>query len=67
MQVLVNDQEIELVGNQFNLAALVAQLPYPDDGVAVAVGTAIVPRHLWQTTPLSAGDRISVFRAIAGG
>jgi thiazole synthase len=36
-------------------------------GVAVAVNGQVVPRRLWDETPLSAGDDVRIVRPVAGG
>ena len=36
-------------------------------GVAVARNAAIVPRSLWSTTGLTAGDEIEIVSAVQGG
>ncbi|MCC2322371.1 sulfur carrier protein ThiS [Cellulomonas xiejunii] len=58
------------------VAALVADLlgdaPTPGTacaptGVAVALDDAIVPRGLWESTPVPAGARVEVVTAVQGG
>jgi sulfur carrier protein len=65
MKVLVNDQEVE-VGERISVAALLAQLGYPDKGVAVAVDWAVIPRSGWHAA-LAEGSRIEVVTAVQGG
>ncbi len=36
-------------------------------GVAVAVNGQVVPRRLWEETPLAAGDDVRIVRPVAGG
>ena len=36
-------------------------------GVAVAVGDAVVPRGAWATTVVAPGDRIEIVTAVQGG
>lgn len=51
------------------VAALVAELvgPGPGRGLAVAVNGEVVPRAGWDTTTVSAGDRVEVLTATQGG
>lgn len=42
-------------------------LPHRDRGVAVAVGTDVVPRSAWATTVLADGDVVEVLVAVQGG
>ena len=50
-----------------NLNALAAQLSLPERGVAVAVNGKMVPRELWEQTPLCEGQQIVVIKAACGG
>lgn len=36
-------------------------------GIAVALNGTLLPRARWDTQPLSAGDRLEVVKAFAGG
>ena len=36
-------------------------------GVAVAVNDEVVPRSLWESTPLKDGDRLEVVEPVQGG
>lgn len=49
------------------LAALLAEAGYAPDAVATAVNAQFVPRAARETTPLAAGDHVTVFQAIVGG
>jgi sulfur carrier protein len=51
------------------LVALLAEKSIDPDqrGVAVAVNGTVVPRAVWPTTALSAGDTIEIVRARQGG
>lgn len=42
-------------------------LPHRGRGVAVAVGTDVVPRSAWATTVLADGDVVEVLVAVQGG
>ncbi|HEY0229101.1 MAG TPA: sulfur carrier protein ThiS [Mycobacterium sp.] len=65
MIVTVNEQRVE-VDEQTTVAGLLASLGFPDRGVAVAVGDAVLPRSSWTTT-LFDGARLEVVTAVQGG
>lgn len=50
-----------------NLCLLAAELSLPEKGVAVAVEGKMVPRSLWEQTPLSEGAHIVIIKAACGG
>lgn len=66
ISVWVNDQQIDVPDEQA-LTALLHQLEMPLQATAVAMNDTIIPRSEWETTRLTAGDRIALFQAIAGG
>jgi sulfur carrier protein len=65
--------EIELNGAARTLPAgttlhdLVESLGLAGQALALAVNRSVVPRERWRGTPLRAGDRVDVVRAIGGG
>jgi sulfur carrier protein len=36
-------------------------------GIAVALNGSVIPRAAWPQTPLHAGDRVEIVRALRGG
>lgn len=66
MKVRVND-EIVTLEEAATLNALLTQLSRHQPGIALAVNHTIVPRHRWAQYPLTEGDEILIFQAIAGG
>jgi len=46
---------------------LLDELGMADQRLAVEVNEAVIPRSEYTTTPLQAGDRVEVIRAIGGG
>jgi sulfur carrier protein len=50
-----------------SLAALIEWLRLPGDRVAVERNLEIVPRSLWNETPIQAGDRLEVVHLVGGG
>lgn len=64
--VTVNGAERAVAGGT-TLAALVAALPGPPTGVAVAVNDAVVRRADWAATTLRDRDRVEVLTAVQGG
>jgi len=55
------------VTDDATVTSLLATLGRDDRGVAVAVNEAVVPRRVWSSTVLRAGDRVEVLRAAQGG
>lgn len=46
---------------------LAEQLGLPEKGVAVAVGSKMIPRNEWAECSIADGDNIIVIRASCGG
>ncbi|AYE94072.1 thiamine biosynthesis protein ThiS [Mycobacterium paragordonae] len=65
MIVVVNEQRLE-VDERTTVGALLASLGFPDRGVAVAMGDAVLPRSDWATR-LFDGARLEVVTAVQGG
>ena len=65
MKILVNNKVTETGAG--SVAALDAELGLPEDGVAVAVGGAMVKRGEWGECVLSEGDSVIVIKAACGG
>jgi sulfur carrier protein len=65
MIVVVNEKKVE-VDERITVAALLASLGFPDRGVAVAMGDAVLPRSNWTAT-LFDGARLEVVTAVQGG
>lgn len=71
MIVMVNAQQLEVDG-QSTVAALLESLGYPDRGVAVALGSSVLPRADWSTRlaelPAASGPvQLEVLTAVQGG
>jgi sulfur carrier protein len=49
------------------VAAVVAQVCRSANGVAVAVGDAVVPRTAWDGWTLRDGDEVEILTAVQGG
>jgi sulfur carrier protein len=65
MKVIVNDEDVE-VAETTTVAGLLAQLGFPEKGIAVAVDLSVLPRSQWQTT-LTDGAKLEVVAAVQGG
>jgi sulfur carrier protein len=65
MNILVNEKRVD-VDETTTVAALLVSLGYPDQGIAVALDQALLPRADW-TTVLSDGARLEVVTAVQGG
>jgi sulfur carrier protein len=64
--VLVNGEPVANAEG-LSVAELLERLGEPADGVATALNGHFLPREQRGTTPLLAGDRLTVFKAIVGG
>jgi sulfur carrier protein len=67
MHITLNGTTIDFEGD--TLAALLAArgIAMGQGGVAVAVNGSVVPRSHWAAQKITAGDRVEIVRAIAGG
>ncbi len=65
MKIFVNAKETETEAG--TLAALVDSLGLPAQGVAAALGTRMVPRTEWNSTPLEEGAKVTIIKAACGG
>ena len=68
MTITVNGDPLELAeGATVADVATALELPADARGVAIAVDREVVPRGAWADTPLQAGARVEVVRAVQGG
>lgn len=65
MQITVNNKETQTQAP--NIAELAREMGLPELGVAIAVGTQMVPRAEWATTALKEGDKVIIIKAACGG
>lgn len=63
--IFVNDKTMEIDHGRTSVAQILEQLDCSKQ-VAVALNNEILAHQQWQR-PLSSGDRLNVFAAIAGG
>lgn len=67
MKVIVNKKEMEVEDN-CSVCRLLDIIPVENNGsFAVAVGTKVINRKLWQKTFLKEGDNITIIGATCGG
>lgn len=66
MRIQVNGEPVDVVMH-LEITALLQQLRFPIDAVAVAVNGEVVPRRVHATRQLVEGDRVEVIRAVGGG
>ena len=62
-----NNQRIERAENTSVLAFVISQVGNKQNGIAVAVNEAIVPKSLWGETSLQANDNLLIIKATQGG
>lgn len=65
MKINVNNKTITT--ESANLYALAQELSLPEKGVAVAIENKMVPRTLWEQTPLEEGTSVVIIKAACGG
>ena len=65
MEVYLNNEKTETGAT--TLAELIAAHLPDTKGIAVAVGTTVIPRAQWETTPLEDQASITIIRATRGG
>ncbi len=65
MRLIVNGEGQDVVAT--TLVALLAEMEYTHDHLAIAVNHRVVPRKRWDETALSAGDRIEIITPRQGG
>ncbi len=65
MEVIINGRPTSTQAR--TLAELIASQGIDTNGIAVAVGSRVIPRAQWETTPLEEGAVITLIRATQGG
>lgn len=65
MEIYVNNKPVSTEAT--NVSGLAMELSLPEKGVAVAVEGKMVPRTLWEETPLGEGAHIVIIKAACGG
>jgi len=66
MRVVVNGQDRTLEP-PMTVGALVASYRFNPKHVAVEVNEELVPRRLFESTPLGEGDRVEIVTLVGGG
>ncbi|MGC7559228.1 sulfur carrier protein ThiS [Pasteurella sp. PK-2025] len=66
MHIYFND-ELQELDETLSVQQLIQRQQLNPQGLAVAINQQILPRTEWEHYRLQAGDRLTVFRAIAGG
>lgn len=65
MKISVNNKPVTT--EAAHLGMLAAELALPERGVAVAINNKMVPRDLWEQTPLSGNASVIIIKAACGG
>ncbi|MEU8824995.1 sulfur carrier protein ThiS [Streptomyces sp. NPDC048636] len=66
MEIMVNGNPKE-VSTSVAVGGVVDEHSPSRQGVAVAVNETVLTRSLWDSTPLTEGDRIEIVTAMQGG
>ncbi|MEX1000814.1 MAG: sulfur carrier protein ThiS [Crocinitomicaceae bacterium] len=67
MKVIFGENTVEIKDNTSLVNLLEQQSLNKQQGIAVAVNNAVVPRANWNSQKLNEGDQITVIKATAGG
>ncbi len=65
MTIILNGQSHQTIAA--NVAALLRELDFSQNGVAVALNGSVAPRAQHEETAINEGDRIEIIRAVQGG
>ncbi|GAB3476170.1 sulfur carrier protein ThiS [Marinomonas epiphytica] len=63
--IQLNDEAYHFAGQ--TLADLLVELESEGRGLAIALNQQVVPKSLWASTTLEAGQHVYIFESIAGG
>lgn len=66
MKIVLNGTETDAAPD-VTVATLLTEKGITAEKIAVAVGTQVIPRAQWQTTPLQENDKITIISAVRGG
>ena len=66
MKITVNNKQYE-ANEGVTIFALISELGYGANGVAVAMHDTVIPRVQWGEYTLSEGDSLIIFQAVSGG
>ncbi len=66
MQILINERPYDLKEDS-SLAEVLEQLEISQNGLAVAVNSAVVPNDRWRGCVLKENDAVMLIRATQGG
>ena len=66
IKIRVNEKFME-VAKDFNILQLLKQLNTPENGIAVAINSAIISKDNWSAQHFSENDNILIIQATQGG
>ncbi|MDR0790378.1 MAG: sulfur carrier protein ThiS [Bacteroidales bacterium] len=66
MKIFVNKKE-KIVPADCSIKELVSISMEQNFGIAVAIGSKVIPRSQWEETKLSEGDGVTIIEATCGG
>ena len=67
MKILVNGKNMEVESNAATITNLMSQLNIAPVGVAVAIGTSVIPQSKWTEYQIEEGSKVTIIRATQGG
>ena len=66
MKIFLNGSETETTSGA-TITTLLTEKGITAEKIAVAIGTKVIPRAEWQTTPLQENDKVTIISAVRGG
>lgn len=67
MNVIVNGKILECEAKSISISEVIERLQIPTNGIAIAVGSSVVPKINWDTFLLEEGAKVTIIRATQGG
>lgn len=67
MNIIVNEKKLEFEVDNISISEIIEKLQIPTNGIAIAVGSSVVPKSKWETFCLEEGSKVTIIRATQGG
>lgn len=67
MNIIVNGNILECVSDKVTISSVIEQLQLSTIGIAIAVGSSVIPQSKWGEYTLGDGAKVTIIRATQGG
>lgn len=67
MNIIVNGKFLECIDDNVTISFVINQLQLSNVGIAVAVGSQVIPQSRWGEYCLEEGAKVTIIRATQGG